>query len=256
MSSLFERARPRSLDQVAGQSAAVSQVKTVVALGWGGRAWWITGPSGCGKTTLARIIAAMGADEIAIEELDSQRLTPAKVRELVESYAARSLFGKGGKVFIVNEAHGLRRDTIRELLTAIEPAGGLPDHVVWIFTTTKAGEAKLFDDDLTGDAAPLLSRCIEVSLVYDDATRRAFAERAQAVAKAEGIDGLPIAVYADAVSASGGNMRRVLGRIESGAVKQDAKAVIERELAMVKATKGEYAEKRRAELQVALAACV
>jgi len=255
MGSMFEKYRPKGLSDVVGQDAAVKQIQTVLARGWGGRAWWITGPSGSGKTTIARIIAAQGADDLCTEELDAQRLTPAKVREIVETYASRALFGRGGKVFIVNEAHGLRRDTIRELLTAIEPVGGLPDHIVWVFTTTKAGEAKLFDCDDSGDAAPLLSRCIEVSLVFDDAARAAYAQRAAQVAASEGIDGLPMAVYLDTVSSSGGNMRRVLGRLESGAFRQDARALIERELGMLSATKGDNAAKRRESLQAALAKC-
>ena len=154
----------------------------------------------------------------------------------------------------MNEALGLRKDTIRELLTAIEPVGGLPDYVVWVFTTTKAGEAKLFDDDQTGDAAPLLSRCVEVSLVCDDAAKTAFAQRAREIAVREGIDGLPGSVYSRAVEGSGGNMRRVLQRIESGAFKADALSGLERELDMVASTKGTVAEQRRKELTAAIAA--
>jgi len=253
MASLFEMYRPRKLSDIVGQSAAVDQVQRLVNRSWGGRAYWITGPTGAGKTTLARVIAAIGADEISITEIDAQRLTPARIREIVQTYTMRSLFGEGGKVFIVNESHGLRRDALRELLTAIEPAGGLPDHVVWIFTTTKVGEQSLFDDDVSGDAAPLLSRCAEITLVYDDATRKAFAERARTIAVAEGIDGLPLSVYSDAVGASNGNFRRVLQRIESGQFAGDALGQLEKELAAIKSTKGEYAEGRRATLAAAIA---
>ena len=252
--ALFEAYRPTDLDGVVGQVAAVRQVQTVLKRGWGGRAWWITGPSGAGKTTLARIIAAVGADELAVEELDAQRLTPAKVRELVGAYCYRSLFGRGGRAFIVNEAHGMRKDTMRELLTAIEPQGGLPEHIVWVFTTTKQGEAALFDNDVGGDAAPLLSRCVEVQLQYDGAARQAYAERARSIAVKEGIDGLPLNVYLNAVDSSKGNMRRVLQRIESGAFKADAVAELERELAMVASTKGEHGARRRAELTAAISA--
>ncbi len=62
MAARFEQYRPERLAEVVGQQAAVRQVQTVLARGWGGRAWWITGPSGSGKTTLARAIAALGAD--------------------------------------------------------------------------------------------------------------------------------------------------------------------------------------------------
>jgi len=209
------------------------------------------GPSGSGKTTLARIIAAIGADELGVEELDAQALTPAKLRQIEDEMRYRNLGNKPGKAYLVNEAHGLRRDTIRLLLVMLER---LPGHVVWVFTTTKAGENRLFEDDETGDAAPLLSRCVEVTLTYDDAANRAFAEKAQAVAVAEGIDGLPLSVYERAVAASQGNLRRVLQRIESGAFKDDARAAMARELAMVKNTKGDYATQRRAQLEKAIAA--
>src|SRR5205807_862857 len=126
----------------------------VLSRGWGGRAWWITGPSGCGKSTLARILAFHGADELGVEELDSQSLTPAKIRVIAEECRYRMLGVKPGKAYIVNEAHGLRKDAIRQLLVELER---LPEHVVWIFTTTATGQAGLFENDVSGDAAPLLS---------------------------------------------------------------------------------------------------
>lgn len=247
--SLFEQYRPLGLDDVVGQSAAVQQIKTVLARGWGGRAWWITGFSGTGKTTLARIIAAQGAVELAVEELDSQNLTPARLRDIEHEMQYRMLGAMPGKAYIVNEAHGLRKDTIRQLLVVLER---LPSYVTWIFTTTKSGELKLFDDDTGGDAAPLLSRCIELSLVRDDA---AFARRAREIAQAEGVDGLPLSVYESVVAASKGNFRRVLQRIEAGSFKADALAALERDYAMVASTKGERAEAQRQQLTAAMAKC-
>jgi DNA polymerase III subunit gamma/tau len=247
--NLAEKYRPVSLEDLAGQDTAVQQVRAVLARGWGGRAWWITGTSGSGKTTLARIIASMGADDLGIEEIDAQTLTPAKLRAIEEECRFRMLGAKPGKAYIVNEAHGLRKDAIRQLLVALER---LPEYVIWVFTTTKSGEEKLFDDDVAGDAAPLLSRCIEVLLTADT---RAFAERARAVAIAEGVDGLPLSVYESAVAAGGGNLRRVLQRIESGAFAADARAQmaeqlkdLEREYEMVRATKGDVAAQRRRSL--------
>jgi DNA polymerase-3 subunit gamma/tau len=257
MPSLADKHRPTRLDDLAGQDAAVAQVRAVLARGWGGRAWWLTGPSGVGKTTLARIIAAMGADELGIEEIDAQTLTPARLRAIEDECRFRMLGSKPGRAYVVNESHGLRKDTIRQLLVALER---LPDYVVWVFSTTKVGEASLFECDDAGDAAPLLSRCIEVTLGADT---KAFAERAKAVAMAEGIDGLPLSVYESAVAAGNGNLRRVLQRIESGAFKADARAQmaeqlkdLERDYAMIAATKGDAAAKRRATLEATKAALV
>lgn len=258
--NLADKHRPQSLDDVAGQADAVAQIRTVLARGWGGRAWWITGPSGCGKSTLARIIAALGADELGVEEIDSQTLTPAKLRDIEGEMQYRMLGLKTGKAYIVNEAHGLRKDTIRQLLVVLER---LPEHCCWIFTTTATGQAGLFENDVSGDAAPLLSRCIEVTLQPGG---KAFAERAKRVAMAEGIDGLPLSVYEAAVAASNGNLRRVLQRIESGAFRRDAVqamqaqlVALQRDYGFVASTKGPEAARSREAITQAMAglkACI
>lgn len=250
MPTLFEAYRPKTLDEVVGQDKAIAEIRRVLARGWGGRAWWITGPSGSGKSTLARIIAAHGADPFFITEVDAQRLTPAELREHEREMRYRALGSKPGKAYVVNEAHGLRKDAIRLLLVLLEE---LPEYACWIFTTTKAGEIKLFDDDETGDAAPLLSRCVEISLENGDQTQRAFARRAMEIAHDEGLDGVPLSVYERAVGQSNGNFRRVLQRIESGSFRGDALATIKKELDMIRSTKGPIADKKRAELTAAIA---
>lgn len=250
MPSLAEQYRPRCLSEIVGQDAAVSQVKRVLSRSWGARAWWITGASGTGKTTLAYAIASEGADELFVDELDASTLTPAKIRDIEDSFRFRALGSKPGKCFIVNEAHGLRKDAIRMLLVVLER---LPEHVVFVFTTTLAGQQFLFDTNDCGDAQPLMSRCIEIELSADDATQKAFAARAKQIARAEGIDGLPDSVYVKAISAVRGNMRALLQRIESGKFRSDARESLEKELAAIKSTKGEYAESRRAHLTATLA---
>src|ERR1700726_4871299 len=96
MPSLADKHRPTCLEELAGQDAAIAQVRAVLERGWGGRAWWITGPSGTGKTTLARIIAAMGADELGTEEIDAQTLTPARLRDIEDTCRFRMLGAKPG----------------------------------------------------------------------------------------------------------------------------------------------------------------
>lgn len=215
MASLAEQYRPTVWEDVAGQDDAVRAIRKTLARGWGGRAWWITGASGTGKTTLAKLIAAEGASEFMTDELDAGSITPAKLRELERDYRLKPLpmDGKSGAALVVNECHKLRKDGVTAFLDVLER---LPAHVCWIFTTTRQGQESLFDDDVSGDCLPLVSRCVEVSLADGAKTRQALARRAKWVAQAAGIDGLPDDVYMQALDAVKGNLRALLARVESG----------------------------------------
>ncbi len=208
---LHEKYRPRSLDELAGQAQAVKQLRCLADGPMGGESYWLSGPSGTGKTTIARIIAGMVADDSWITELDATELTATRLRD-VEQFMRCYGGGKGGRAFIVNEAHGLRSDAIRKLLTMLEP---LPDHVCWIFTTTKDGQDALFADEI--DAHPLLSRCVVIPLTSQGLATPG-AEYVQRVARAEGLDGQPIAKYVRLVHDCHGNLRQALQRVKAGAM--------------------------------------
>lgn len=207
---LYEQYRPQAWSDVVGQPRALKQIDAIRKRGIAGRAYWITGPSGAGKTTIARLIAREVADASMIEELDASDLTPAALREAEQ---VLSLYGWGansGRALIVNEAHGLRRDTIRQLLVMLER---LPAHVVVVFTTTWQGEDMLFDG--SEDAHPLLSRCMELRLT-NQGLNKPFAERCQMIAQAENLDGQPIEAYQRLIKTCNGNLRAALQRIEAG----------------------------------------
>ena len=140
---LHEKYRPKTLADLIGQQKAIRQAEAIKKRGLGGRAFWIAGASGTGKTSLALILADHVGDKYWIVELDASELTPARLREIEQQMCLYG-GGRGGRAFIVNESHGLRRDTIRQLLVLLER---LPDHVLWLFTTTRDGQDSLFDDE-------------------------------------------------------------------------------------------------------------
>jgi len=209
MPPLTEKWRPTSFDEVAGQPKAVKTCRALVARGLGGRAVWLSGGSGTGKSTLARLLAAEMADETFVEELDASALTVSQLRDLEREMAFRG-WGKGGRAYLVNEAHGMRKDVIRQLLVLLER---LPAHVLVVFTTTVEGQGKLFDD--CDDASPLLSRCLRIDLARRDLAKP-FAERARQIAQAEGLDGFPVERYITLMQKHRNNLRAAIQEIEAG----------------------------------------
>ncbi|MFC1765105.1 hypothetical protein ACFL6U_23915 [Planctomycetota bacterium] len=210
METLFEKYRPSTFDQVLGQDKAVRKVNLLLERGWGGRAWWISGASGTGKTTIAQIIAAHSADDLYIQEYDSADQLSVSEVDKIEKDMHYYAPGKGGRAYIVNEAHGLRKAVIRRLLGLLER---LPGHVCVIFTTTKQGESKLFDDQI--DANPLLSRCAKIELT-NQGLAKVFAEHCREIATRENLNGKPLQNYVRLAQICKNNCRQMFMAIESG----------------------------------------
>ncbi len=212
MEQLFEKHRPRNLEAVIGQDKAVKVCSRL--MGQGNRAIWFSGQSGTGKTTLARILAGAFADDLYVREMTGRDLTVEALETICENVRHYPLHGKGHCV-IINEAHGLSRNVIERLLQALE-APDLTEIQLWIFTTTRVGQERLFDCQI--DAGALMSRCLFIGL----GTRGlcpAFAQRAKEIAELEGLNGKPVERYERELKdgkAKGNNFRALLQCIEAG----------------------------------------
>ena len=227
MQPLYESYRPRQWSDVVGQDKALARLDTLRRRGLESKIYWITGQSGTGKTTIARLIAEEVADPYIVEEMDGGKLLTARVDQIERQCHGRPIGGRPW-CFIVNEAHRITSNIVGRLNTTFEIAV-VQRNSTWIFTTTNQGEAKLFDDEI--ETSPFSSRVQALALARrglaecknDHGKKQPgpFALRAQAIARAENLDGRPIADYIALVKRCRNNLRMAIQEIEAGAMLSD-----------------------------------
>ncbi len=217
--ALFIEYRPASWDQLIGHNSLKKSIARMRERGsLGGRAFLLTGPSGVGKSSAGYLIACDVCDQDNIVELDAGRVTPKDIDDIERTQGQLLMGQKPGRAFIINEIHGLRSDTVKQLLVTLER---IHKRAVWIFTTTNTGKEKLFKDI---DCHPLMSRCIKFDLKVEDFAREMILA-AKRIAEKEGLGGATEEEFGKLALDCKWNFRDVLTEIEKGVMIRDCEEV-------------------------------
>ena len=171
---LHVKYRPKDWNEVVGQSAAVKALSRLIK-DRASQAYILTGPSGCGKTTLARIAAMKwGCLPQSIIDIDAATNSGIDHVRSIQDMARYRSFGEGGeRAIIIDEAHGLSRQSWDALLKSIEEPAA---HVVWFFCTTNFAKVP----------ATIKTRCTPI--VLKSVSEKALGILYDNVCDAEGID--------------------------------------------------------------------
>lgn len=210
---LFEKYRPQTWDELAGQEKAVKLVRRIIERdGFDRGAFWIEcageNNSGVGKTSLAWLIARSLADDFFISVWNGAKLDKAAVHKIELDSQLTTWSERPFRVIIVDESHAISSGAVDALLPFLE---ALPRHFVIIFTTTRVVNRDLFGDD----SGPFASRCFQIRLT-NQGICRPMAERLKWIAERESLDGKPVEAYVKLLQSCKNNMRMALQRIEAG----------------------------------------
>lgn len=213
---LAERMRPRSLDEVVGQDAALGPGTPLRRLVDEDRlpSLLLWGPPGVGKTSIARVLA--GTTGAAFESLSAVLAGVKDVREVVDRARERRRAGERTLLF-VDEIHRFNRTQQDAFLPHVEQGT-----VTLVGATTENPSFHV-----TG---PLLSRCRVVTLQpLDAAALSALLDRAL-TDPVRGLAGRRVALGPDAraalLAATDGDGRRMLNVLESAVAASDEGATL------------------------------
>lgn len=217
MVALYEKLRPKTLDEFVGHTEAIRQLEDFREAndGFLGQAFWISGPSGTGKSTLAKIIAESVGGDWSVTEMDAQDLSLDFLRDFKDKCQVKPLWAEG-HALIANEGHLLNTRTVSYLQTFLE-SEAITRNATVVFTTTDHGQDRFFGTK--SDAFPFLSRCLMVELRLDNDTCLAFRDHLMRTADRLGLNGRPASEYDELLVRCQGNLRMALQEIAAGKMK-------------------------------------
>jgi len=136
MADLDLKYRPKSFDEMYGNSSTLTSLKSVISRPKKKipHSFLFCGPSGCGKTTLARILKK----ELDCSDQDFVELNVANVRgidtvrEIAQQMYSAPMAGKC-RIYLLDEAQKITVDAQNALLKYLEDS---PSHVYFILCTT------------------------------------------------------------------------------------------------------------------------
>jgi DNA polymerase III subunit gamma/tau len=157
--SLYRRHRPRTFDEVVGQTHVVRTLRNAVERGKVHHAYLFVGSRGTGKTSMAKILAAClnceqgpttrpcgvcdscisiaGATSLDVIEMDAASNNSVDdIRDLRDRVAYAPVSGRH-KVYILDEAHMLSSAAWNAFLKTLEEP---PPHTIFVLATTEANK--------------------------------------------------------------------------------------------------------------------
>jgi DNA polymerase-3 subunit gamma/tau len=197
--SLYNKYRPTTFDDVAGNTNTVNSLKSVFTKKEIPHAFLMTGPTGCGKTTIARIIAKeLGAEEDNYIEINTADFRGIDMVRDLRRQAQYKPIGGGAKVWLLDECHKLSNDAQNGILKLLEDA---PSHAYFIFATTNP--EKLLKT--------LKGRCSQFTV--DLLAEKDMFRLLRKVVKSEN-ENMPKAVYEQITKSAQGHVRNALQILE------------------------------------------